>query len=109
LDERWPLLRDTPAMLRILSLQPLLEQVHLPPDATGQNVGWVAVMSEVGPGQRPMSSKAVRLLRDECDAREIPFFWEITSVDGPECAEEKRRAAAEGRPYAIQPRHLRVL
>jgi protein gp37 len=105
LDERWLYLRDTPATLRILSLQPLLEQVHLPDDATGEKVGWVVVMAEVGPGARPMSVAAVRSLREECDGRGIPFFWEITSVDEPECAEERRRAMETGTPYAIQPRH----
>jgi protein gp37 len=108
LDERWSYLRDTPAALRILSLQPLLEQVHLPADATAENVGWVVVMAEVGPGTRPMAATSVRFLREECDDRGIPFFWEITSGDGPDCVEERRRATQAGRPYAIQPRHLRA-
>ena len=109
LGERWPYLRDTPGALRILSLQPLLEQVHLPADATGENIGWVVVMAEVGPGARPMPAAGVRSLREESDGRAIRFFWEITSVDGPNCAEERRRMMDVGWPYAVQPRYLRLL
>lgn len=102
LDNRWPFLRDTPAALRHLSLQPLLEPITLPVDAAAENLDWVVVMREVGPGARPMKAAWVRDLRDQCDERGIPFFWETTVFDDAESVEERRRAEKEGRGYAVQ-------
>lgn len=65
-------LRDTPAAVRFLSIEPLLEdlgQVNL----TGMS--WVIVGGESGPGARPMCSEWVRSLRDQCRASRIPFFF----------------------------------
>ncbi len=102
LNVRWPFLRDTPAAFRHLSLQPLVEAVRLPPDATASNLDWVVVMREVGPGARPMRAAWVRDLRAQCDEREIPFFWETTAFDDAESVEERRSAQESGPAYLIQ-------
>lgn len=108
LDDRWPFLRDTPACARHVSLQPLLEAITLPDDMTADNCSWVAIMRELGKGARPMLVRWVRSLRDQCESRGIPFFWETTRTDSPECETERRRAARDGRPYRVQPRHLQA-
>jgi protein gp37 len=65
-------LRDTPAAVRFLSLEPLLGP--LPSlDLTG--IDWVIVGGESGPGARPMHPDWVRDIRDRCLAAAIPFFF----------------------------------
>jgi protein gp37 len=65
-------LRNTPAAVRFLSLEPLLGP--LPSlDLTG--IGWVIVGGESGPGARPMHVDWVRDIRDLCIAWSIPFLF----------------------------------
>jgi len=116
LDRRWPTFRDVPTALRHLSLQPLLGPIELPPDVTAESVAWVVVMREVGKRPRPMRAEWVKSLRQQCDARGIPFFWELTTyenADSPhadnDAVLELRRATSTGRPYAVSPMHLRAL
>jgi protein gp37 len=75
-NDRWTgradSLRDIPAAVRFLSLEPLLGP--LPSlDLTG--IGWVIVGGESGPGARPMHSDWVRDIRDRCVAAGVPFFF----------------------------------
>lgn len=65
-------LRDTPAHVRWLSLEPLLGP--LPGlDLTG--IDWVVVGGESGPGARPMHPDWVRDIRDRCVAAGVPFHF----------------------------------
>ncbi len=65
-------LRDTPAAVRFLSLEPLLGP--LPSlDLTG--IDWVIVGGESGPKARPMDPADVRPIRDACLEQRIPFFF----------------------------------
>lgn len=65
-------LRQTPAAVRWLSLEPLLGP--LPSlDLTG--IDWVVVGGESGPRARPMHPDWVRDIRDRCVAAEVPFFF----------------------------------
>lgn len=65
-------LRDTPAAVRFLSLQPLLGP--LPSlDLTGMD--WVYVGGESGPRPRPMETGWVRDVRDRCTSAGIPFLF----------------------------------
>jgi protein gp37 len=65
-------LRETPAALRFLSLEPLLEDLGTI-DLSG--IGWVIVGGESGHGSRPMHPAWVRSLRDQCVAAGVPFFF----------------------------------
>jgi protein gp37 len=65
-------LRATPAAIRFLSLEPLLEDL-VALDLSG--IDWVIVGGESGPGARPMHPDWVRRLRDQCLAAEVPFFF----------------------------------
>ncbi len=65
-------LRRTPARVRFLSVEPLLEALG-PLDLSG--IHWVIVGGESGPGARPMSPEWVTDIRDQCLAQRVPFFF----------------------------------
>jgi protein gp37 len=65
-------LRDTPAAVRFLSVEPLLEDLGVI-DLTG--IHWVIVGGESGHGARPLQPEWVRDIRDQCDATGVPFFF----------------------------------
>ncbi len=65
-------LRATPAAVRFLSLEPLLDP--LPSlDLTG--IDWVIVGGESGPNARPMEPDWARSLRDRCTEAGVPFLF----------------------------------
>ena len=65
-------LRDAPAAVRFLSVEPLLEDLG-EVDLTG--ISWVIVGGESGRGARPVREKWVRSIRDQCVAAGIAFFF----------------------------------
>jgi len=65
-------LRQTPAAVRFLSLEPLLEDLGTV-DLTG--IHWVIVGGESGPEARPMHPDWVRSIREQCIAAGVPFFF----------------------------------
>lgn len=98
-DERIPLLLDTPAAVRFLSVEPLLGPVdlqnhfgicddcdalidehrykgeffsvyHYPP-----HIHWVIAGGESGPKARPMNPEWVRSIRDQCVDAGVKFFF----------------------------------
>jgi protein gp37 len=65
-------LQATPAAVRFLSVEPLLEDVgKLPLDG----ISWVIVGGESGPGARPMKEEWVLSIRAQCKAANVPFFF----------------------------------
>lgn len=85
-DERIPLLLQTPAAVRFVSCEPLLELVDLGQYLISSqnfffndvperpNLDWVIVGGETGPNARPMHPYWVMSLRDQCQAAGVPFF-----------------------------------
>lgn len=65
-------LRDAPAGIRFLSIEPLIGPMGKI-DLTG--VDWVIVGGESGPGARPMQGDWVREVRDQCLASGVAFFF----------------------------------
>jgi len=65
-------LRCTPAAVRFLSIEPLLEDLG---DLDLGGIDWVIVGGESGPGARPMKVEWVRSVRRQCRAQRIPFFF----------------------------------
>lgn len=65
-------LRVTPAAIRFLSIEPLLEDLGAV-DLTG--IDWVIVGGESGPGARPMHEDWVRALLSQCKAANVAFFF----------------------------------
>lgn len=79
-DKRIPLLLQTPAAVRFLSIEPLLGPIHFWTDpAYGkshlQGIDWVIVGGESGHDARPMHPQWVRDIRDQCQAAGVPFFF----------------------------------
>jgi protein gp37 len=65
-------LRASPARVRFLSIEPLLEAVgSVPLDG----ISWVIVGGESGPGARPMEKAWVLSIRDQCRRAGVPFFF----------------------------------
>lgn len=75
---RIDVLREIPAALRFLSIEPLLEDLGQI-DLTG--IGWVIVGGESGPGHRPMRLEWAKSIRDQCRAAGVPFWFK--QVSGP--------------------------
>lgn len=96
-DERIPDLLATPAALRLLSCEPLLDEVdlhaiqipdedrglrfsalqHQHDDRYGQSdrvIDWVIAGCESGPGARRCEVEWLRSLRDQCGSASVPFF-----------------------------------
>ena len=65
-------LRAAPAGLRMLSVEPLLEDLGAF-DLGG--IGWVIAGGESGHGARPLDPDWVRSLRDRCREAGVPFFF----------------------------------
>lgn len=65
-------LRETQAMVKFLSLEPLLGPL---PRLNLRGIDWVIVGGESGPGARPMDPEWVRDIRDQCVRKCVPFFF----------------------------------
>jgi len=88
-EERIPILLQIPAMVRFVSVEPILERVNLAkylgerdsftrlPQEQGcsQSLQWCIVGGESGPGARPMHPDWARSLRDQCQSAGVPFFF----------------------------------
>lgn len=90
-DERIPLLLQTPAAVRFISAEPLLGPIGLArhfPHVHGMRNDrfWVIAGGESGPGARPSHPDWFRILRDQCQAAGVAFFfkqwgaWEVASA-----------------------------
>jgi len=65
-------LRRTPAAVRFLSIEPLLEDLG-PLDLRG--IDWVIVGGESGSRARPMREEWVLSIRDQCREQKVAFFF----------------------------------
>jgi protein gp37 len=104
----WPrvyYLRNTPATVRFISGEPLLEDV-MPLRLDG--IDWVIVGGESGHGARPMHFDWVRSIRDRCVKAGVPFFFKQWGESAPISAgtEVALRACHENRvvPVGTSPR-----
>lgn len=69
---RADLLKQVPAQVRFLSVEPLLGAI---PNLPLAGIHWVIVGGESGRGARPMESKWVREIFHQCRAEKVPFFF----------------------------------
>jgi protein gp37 len=72
-------LRRTPAAVRLLSCEPLLEELGTL-DLAG--ISWLIDGCESGPGARPADESWFRSLRDQCLAAGVPYFHKQQMVSG---------------------------
>ena len=81
-DERIPPLLQTPATVRFLSCEPLLEDVTIfsldgpidVPDGMRSPLDWVIVGGESGPGARPCDVAWIRSIVQQCKATKVSVF-----------------------------------
>lgn len=93
-DERIPILLDTPAAVRFVSVEPMLGPVDLRGLLVAEgkagspyldaldarqlwlpSLDWVICGGETGQNARPMHPDWARALRDQCVAARVPFFF----------------------------------
>ena len=65
-------LRQTGALVKFLSLEPLLGPLA---DLDLHGINWVIVGGESGPGARPLAKEWVVDIKDQCRAAHVPFFF----------------------------------
>lgn len=70
--DRIDMLRDTPAAIRFLSIEPLLEDIGV---LNLDGIDWVIVGGESGPEARPMQPHWAREVRDQCLSAGVPFLF----------------------------------
>ncbi len=113
-DERIPLLLQTPAAVRWISCEPLLGSLDISKYLRcrkGQEItpggcvsiipdlDWVVCGGESGPSARPMHPDWARLLRDQCQAAGVPFFFKQWGEFGPPQKELNHLTAALPRTF----------
>lgn len=63
---------SSPAAVRFLSVEPLLEDLGT---LDLREIDWVIVGGESGPGARPIRKEWVLSIRDQCQDAGVPFFF----------------------------------
>lgn len=88
-DERIPRLLATPAAVRWISAEPLLELIRLDPQwLTSPGLDWIVVGGESGHNARPMHPAWARSLRDQAVEAGVPFFYKQTGSWVPSTVED---------------------
>ncbi len=92
-------LQESPASVRFLSIEPLLEELGR---LRLKGIHWVIVGGESGPGARPLKKEWVTSIRDQCADVDVPFFFKQWG------GVRKKRAgrALDGRTYDGFPSRL---
>ena len=96
---RIPLLRETPAAVRFLSVEPLIEDVG---ELDLRGIHWVIVGGESGPKARPMKPEWVVNVPNQCLDAGVPFFfkqWGNWGADGIRRSKKANGRQLEGRIY----------
>lgn len=96
-------LRQVPAMVRFLSVEPLLERLG-PIDLSG--IHWVIVGGESGPKARPMKLEWLTDIQDQCTRAEVAFFfkqWGGWGVDGERRSKRSNGRELHGRTWDEMP------
>jgi protein gp37 len=96
-------LRQIPARIRFLSMEPLLEDLRLV-DLT--DIHWVIVGGESGPKARPMQPEWVKNIQRQCQDQNVSFFfkqWGGWGPDGRKRAKKKNGRLLDGRTWDEAP------
>lgn len=92
-------LRNSPAAVRFLSIEPLLEELGSV-DLSG--IHWVIVGGESGAGARPMEEQWVTSIQKQCKKSRVPFFFK--QWGGVRKSEHGREL--HGRTYDEMPKRI---
>lgn len=93
-DERIPLLLQTPAAIRFLSIEPMLEEINLEsylcPKVIGYSennnttteaeISWIILGSESGSKRRPCKIEWVESIVEQCKQANVPVFVKQISI-----------------------------
>ena len=93
-------LRSTPASVRFLSIEPLLEDLG---SIKLDGISWVIAGGESGSKARPIKAEWIVSIRDQCRAAEIPFFFKQWGGKN----KKKAGRTLEGRTYSEFPVFVR--
>lgn len=132
-DERIPLLLQTPAAVRFLSVEPMLEAVDIndrrdwltpaigkPKDSP--RIDWVICGGESGPGARPFNLAWAEYLQEQCKVAGVAFFMKQMGsfpfngskivgrdrINGATLHQRIRLKDSKGGDMSEWPEHLRV-
>lgn len=93
-EERWGLLKDVPAKVKFVSVEPMLEPLFI-----DGNIDWLICGGETGHGARVLKQEWVRTLRDQCVRYGIPFMFkqwgQWGKIDGTYKNVGKRKSGRE--------------
>jgi protein gp37 len=90
-------LSQVPASVKFISFEPLLGFLELPLD----NIQWVIVGGESGPGARPMDLNWARSIRNRCIEAKVAFF--LKQLGGTKDKRGKNQALLDGRAWKELP------
>ena len=96
-------LRQVPARIRFLSVEPLLEDVG---DIDLTDIHWVIVGGESGANARPMKPEWAETVRQQCEAQGVSFFfkqWGGWGADGKRRAKSANGRLLHGRTWDEMP------
>ncbi len=65
-------LRKVPAFVKFLSIEPLISAI---PNLNLVDINWVIVGGESGPNSRPIKEDWVIDIKNQCEKKQIPFFF----------------------------------
>lgn len=96
-------LRQVPAHIRFISVEPLLEDLGM---LNLNGIHWVIVGGESGPKARPMQQEWVLSIKYQCDEQSSAFFfkqWGGWGVDGKKRAKRLNGRLLQGRTWDASP------
>ena len=100
-------LRQVPAFIRFVSVEPLLEDLG---KMNLKGIHWVIVGGESGPKARPMKQEWVLNVKHQCEQQKAAFFfkqWGGWGADGMKRAKKHNGRLLEGRTWdAVPAGHL---
>jgi protein gp37 len=107
-DYSWRIdeLRNVPAEIRFLSLEPLIGPIEGP---NFGNIDWIIVGGESGPKARPMDLDWVLDIFEACRDQDVPFFfkqWGAYGPDGKKRSKKKNGRELKGETWDEMPSNL---
>lgn len=101
-------LQKSPASIRFLSIEPLLAPVTLSGSLL-EGIHWVIVGGESGPRARPVRPEWIFKIREQCEKRNVPFFfkqWGAYDPSGKRVGKKVAGRILEGRTWDEMPADL---
>lgn len=96
-------LRMTPAAIRFISFEPLIESVGL---VNLENIHWAIVGGESGNKARPVKEEWIEEIQEQCSSSKTAFFfkqWGTWGADGVKRVKSKNGRILKGQTYDEYP------